>query len=518
MRKTWAKWAFLAVLVGVLAMPLFIIPSLGSAVFLSPDETATAVSARVFGTTGAMLLSDPVLKDAPWLHPRSYVTKGTAMVPVGFLGLPALLGIIWRVIGDWGLVLFTPLLALSVVYPLWRFTKQFGFAAQVTATATWLTLPTVVLYANRGLFPNLPAVCLAVWASYLVWEHRSHARAVLAGLCAGLALAMRPVEAVWMLVWFAAAWRFRSGRKPHRERASLLFAAGGCAVALIAVMIVAWRTYGSPFAVGYLLRDPVAGAPTMPSSQSVASVWPFGFHPRDVWYNLKTYVIGYLGPWFVVALIAMYAFMRRREARPFMFVGTWTLLAGLLMYGQSLYQDHVGVNVASVGNSFLRYLLTLAPLFAFSSAAVVSWLFLRLRAQHARTLTLILAGSLAILGVWTATQRDDEGILTSSQELLRYRAVRAAMNDTAFPNPIILSDRSDKIFFPGYRVASPLPPRQEILALVNGSPVPVLLYATTLDGRSLERWKGDGIQFRPIFQSLNETLYEMFPADLKPAP
>ena len=263
MRKSWSNYGLFAVFVGMLAIPLFGIPYLGSSVFLSPDETATAVSARMFGSTGTMRIDDPVLQTVPWLHPRSFVTQGTAMVPVGFLGLPMLMGIIWKALGEWGLVFFTPLLALSVLYPLWRFTKKFGVPAQIVAVATWLTFPTVILYSNRGLFPNLPAVCFSVWAAYLVWEHRSYARAILAGACAGIALPIRPVEAIWMLAWFAAAWRFRLGRKQHQERASLLLISAGCLLVLIAAMIVAWRTYGSPFAVGYLLRDPVVGVPSV---------------------------------------------------------------------------------------------------------------------------------------------------------------------------------------------------------------------------------------------------------------
>ena len=195
------------------------------------------------------------------------------------------------------------------------------------------------------------------------------------------------------------------------------------------------------------------------------------------------------------------------------FVFAWTLFAGLLMYGQALYQDHVGINVSSVGNSFLRYLLPLAPLCAIATAALVSWLYARLSVSHARILTLMFVGSLALLGQWTALQRDDEGIVTASQELMRYQTIRIDAQKAAWElvgqNAIVLSERSDKIFFPVYRVASPLPPRTEIRSLITGADIPVLLYASTLDSALLLKWNSDGIRLRPIFSSLNETLYQM---------
>ncbi|MBU1349206.1 hypothetical protein KJ781_04025, partial [Patescibacteria group bacterium] len=63
----------------------------GGGVFLSPDETAVAVAARFLGEHGTFRIAEPLVSDHSWLHPRSFVSTGDAMVPVGFLGMPFLM-------------------------------------------------------------------------------------------------------------------------------------------------------------------------------------------------------------------------------------------------------------------------------------------------------------------------------------------------------------------------------------------------------------------------------------------
>lgn len=508
MFRTWLfGFLFGLILIGQ-AILFFAIPSLGAAVFLSPDETATAVAARSFADQAKMSMEDPLLADAPWLHPRSFVAQGTAIVPVGFLGLPILLGLVWKVIGDMGLVLFVPLLVLSTAFPLWRLASRFRFAGQMATVITWLSFPAVLYYGNRGLFPNLPVVCFAVWAVYLIWEKRTVVRGMLAGACAGFALMIRPVEAVWILAWLALAWRLRQEPGSKHERRIMLLGFAVTLLVLAGAVVVAWRTYGSPWAIGYFLRDPVfATDGTVVAAPSAASMWPFGMHPRNVWFNVRSYIFGLLAPWALVALGALSVTLKERKNWPIILSAVWTFAVLAALYGEAIYQDHVGVNVISTGNSFLRYLLPLAVLFALSAGLLVKWCE-RFRVGG-RSLAILVVGLLALLGTWTAFARDDEGIVTSSRELVRYFQIRRSTIDTIGRSAIILAERSDKIFFPTFRAASPLPPRDVIFTLASASPVPVFLYAQTFDEQRLAEWNRSGLTLRPVLQSRQETLYEM---------
>jgi hypothetical protein len=490
----------------------FVIPFFGSVVFLSPDETANAVMARAFASQGTMRIEDPLLRDAPWLHPRSFVTQGNAMVPVGFLGLPMALGAVKWLFGEVMMLLFVPMLVISVAYPLWQFMKRFGRVSQIATVAAWFSFPTVVLYANRGLFPNLPVVCLVLWSSYFLWRSRSSVSFLLSGILFGFALTIRPVEFFWMAAWIWLAWRMRENHIELTFRRIGYFLVGAT-IPLGSACLIAWRTYGSPFAVGYVLHDSVIPAVQPTSSLakdggSILSRWPFGFHPRNVWFNVKAYLFGPWAPWTILAIASGALSWSKKGARPFILVSLWTVAVTVMLYGQAIYQDHVGVNITSMGNSFLRYLLPLTPIFAISVGRFVSYISeYAHKPRGAHALMSLAIAAVVLMGTSMALRSDNESILPATDELRRYVVIRASTFERFGPQTIVLSERSDKIFFPTFRAVSPLPPKEQIHELVEQAPATVAFFSTTLDPRGLVPWESAGIGLRPIFTNENQTMY-----------
>jgi len=490
-------------------LPLLILPTAGFASYLSPDETAVAVSAVNFGLSGRMGISEPLLAQFPWLHPRSFVSIGDAtMAPVGFLGLPMVVGIFGQAFGELVFLVFAALFVLSVIYPLIRFTESWHVGPRLLVVSVWLSFPTVILYANRGLFPNLNAVCLTIWAAYLIWRKRSAVRSLGAGLVLGLALAIRPVEVFWMLPWIWLAWQSREkGKHPH-ERKWFWYSAGGVVIIGIIYSYVAYLTYGDPFAIGYWMRDAVIVGAGGAASVAMAR-WPFGFHPMNVWFNVKNYLFGYLAPWTILTILAAIATWKQKRLRRAWFVGAWTIISLILVYGQAIYQDHVGLNVTSTGNSFLRYLIPLAPVAALAIGALAEWFTKKINRKYAYVLVGMIVVSLYIFGAWTALSRDDEGVLADVR-------VRKENTDILFDtmqlvpsNAIILSDRSDKIFFPAFTVASPLPPASEIYRLLQTTNRPVELYTRTLDPHRLYVLGSSNISVDELLSGQTESLYSL---------
>ena len=466
------RMTLLTLLVLAQSTLFFVIPSLGSSIFLSPDETANAAAARTFAQAGDLRVHNQLLREFPWLHPRSFVTQETAMVPVGFLGLPVLLAIVWTFVGEWGLILYTPLLAISVTYPLWRLSAGWGRRSQVATIATWMSFPTVILYANRGLFANVPVVCLTIWACYLLWERRTIPRGCVAGMCIGGALAMRPTEIIWILPLIALAWRCRRDRLQHREGRPLVCCILLTFLPLAFTSFVAWKTYGSPFAVGYFLRDPIATNAIMMNAETNALAsspriqWPFGIHPMNVMRNVWFYLVEMLWPW-TAALVAAFAVVwKKRDARPYLGVGIWTFGALVFIYGHGIYQDHVGVNVVSFGNSFVRYLIPLAVLVSFAVGVLV--------AKAPRHLAIAGSVFLAIAGTNLALRGGDESVIPARHELEKYLRIRTDVfalingrHPSTAENVVVLSDRGDKIFFPSsLLVTSPIPPATFVRSLL----------------------------------------------------
>lgn len=490
-----------------------ILPSVGTTVFLSPDETAVAVAARSQVETGSFATTVELVKTVPWLHPRSFVAQNDRIIPVGFLGMPALISLVVRVAGDTGMALFTPCLVLLTVIPLWSLARAWGRAAQLSVAVAWMTFPTVILYANRGLFPNLPVVCLTVWVVWLLVRFQHLAGYAIAGSLFGLAASIRPTEVPWMMLWCTVA--FVVATRGQSTRMRLLRFGSFLIPCMIVTGLMAWvgrETYGSWFSAGYQLRDPAAPsievAPTVTPPASVLETWPFGFHPRNVWFNVKSYLLWYLAPWAVLSVVALGMLWRDTKRS---LVGVAVATAGFLalLYGQGLYQDHVRVQNVSLANSFLRYMLPLVPLAVFGLGYLVSRLVRISRVGVAASMTLVIG--VVVFGVWTATIRDDEGIMANRTELFRYAAIRAESQELLDPYAVVLSDRSDKIFFPTFVAASPLPSVDRIRTLLTDAHVPVALFIRSVTDEQLDTWRASGVDLAALLTAGNETLYLAIP-------
>lgn len=496
------------IIILILGLGFFALPSQFLNVYLSPDETANATIAQAFSETGKFSLArNP---DFAWVHPRSFVSTPENIVPVAFLGMPAILAVIYRMLGYIGMSLFTPLLAISSVIPLWSFTRKLGRTGQIATTVSWMVFPSVLLYANRGLFPNLPVLCLAIWSSWLIWRYRNVSALLVSGALSGLALIIRPVEAVWILPWILTAWQYGE-KKQIRDnlRAGLIFLAPFVFI-LFAGAWLGRQTYGSWFTIGYRLRDieaPSIPGPKADSNQTAwLNSWPFGFHPLNVWFNAKAYLAIFLWPWFLVSLMAVFIAWKKNKSRLLIYLAVWTVLALSLIYGQSLYQDHVKQNQVSLANSFLRYLLPVAVIGAVSVGVCVSEL-VSYRRRLGIAVSIVFVFVLAGFSYWTAFSRDDEGLWQNRIELTKYAEVNLKTRALFEANggAVILSERSDKIFFPSLMAVSPLPARDRIRRLMEIKPV--ALYLRTQTPEQIESWSKDGIYLELLFTAGNESLY-----------
>src|SRR3989338_3674482 len=465
-----------------------ILPRTTTALFASPDETAVMLFARAWSPTVGFRLPHRLprdLADLVGLHPRSTVRQGDALVPVGFLGMPFLVMLAERVFTGLGAYL-TALLVLSPASPLWRLARRVSARVAWVTTLIYLTFPTILLYANRGLFPNLPVVAFGLWSVWAFRVVRGPWSVVIGGLTLGLALTIRPTEALWLLPWIA--WAIWMSKTTWRR---ILVACVVTTIVCLGGLWLAYQTYPGPRGwippIGYFLRD--STLETVPGSEPALSEvegfpvpdvsLPFGFHPRVMWRNVWTYFGSTLGPWFAASVLgAVIAVRRRRDTltRSFILVAGWTVGILLLVYGQAVYTDNIRGS-ASLANSFLRYMLPLTPLVAFGIALLV---------EDARTLpkrgTLVATGLVvffALYGVAVALNGDEESVLNTERQLVRYAEIRRLADENLDPGTVILSERSDKIFASGDFVAvSPFPPPETIDAIVRSSTTVVLFHRT----------------------------------------
>ena len=165
--------------------------------------------------------------------------------------------------------------------------------------------------------------------------------------------------------------------------------------------------------------------------------------------------------------------------------------------------DHIKPGAVTIGNSFLRYLLRC---FLWES------IFLKgIEKMFSATRFYGVAILLCLCGLFTVFAKDDEGLLATRRELRRYASIRAAAMELLPPDTVILSERSDKIFFPVFRTVSPLPSVSERVRLTQTPDTSVALFARPLSQAERDAWRAAGVVSQELESFVRERPYHLLP-------
>ena len=521
----------------------------GGKTLSSPDETAVLITAKHMASAYNGALEEPLVAQAGWLHPRSWVSQGEVIVPVGFLGWPWVLSLFIIIFGTALTKWVSVGIAASIVpamYVLLR--KAFSRPGSLLGILVLLCYPPFQLYLNRSLFPNPSIIAAVLWLTYAMQSNTKldtnstqlEKRSVIAkyfvsGVLFALICIIRPIELFWIGPWLlgvlAAQGHLtkKSLRSLLRQKTPLCAVIAGLMIVLLPMGIITTRTYGAPWRIGYFLRDnsvSLVGTDQIVSEQkgqSVVSLFAFGVHPRNIWWNIKSFALGYALPWTIVlTVISLYylspwiqvSIKYRKKLRSvwkeivlpdYRFIAA-ALGLGLLVayYGNGLYQDHIRPGSITVGNSFLRYLLPVALL----SAWAVAWCFDRIDKQYQKALIIFVA-CVSLFGGYHAILGDDEAIVSVIRSTRLNDQTREKTAEVLPQGAIVFSDRSDKIFFPDYRAVSPMPPIEQISKALEQIDTPSAYYSRPLSQKQKDEWRAQGMQLEELFAFDRFVLYRI---------
>lgn len=530
-KREWLALSALFVAAGIL---LSYLPFSGLNVFLSPDETGVFVAAKQWAEQGSAVIEEKLATSIPWLHPRSWISHESAIVPVGFLGWPWIISWFIRILGAGSASIGAMLIILSCIYPMYRLMRPIGKAPAFIGTIVAVTSPAFLLYGNRSLFPNAAIISLALWSAWMFrdlvvpamsdqWSDRI--KFILFGLLSGLMLAIRPVESVWIIPWFIVlGWNWRPSLKQS------LWIVLGLFFALAPLAWEAQVAYGGFWKAGYWMRGNSLITTTAPIPQNVYSpeLFPFGFHPKSILSNAYSFLGMTLFPWMVPLLIMfilvvvgiikgdetlnwlerLKKFVAGNRGKYFL-ASLWTFAFLVLYYGNGRYLDNINGN-ATIGNSYIRYLMPIG----FISALSLAWIYrLSSISKYGRPVVIAIAVLLALTGTWRAYAADEEGLLAGRTELARYAAIREAAGQWFEPGDIIISERSDKIFFPVYRAVSPLPPidQASLLSAAVEQGTGIGLFVRPMAQSQADLWRKVGLEPVELAVFGREKLYRLQP-------
>ncbi len=422
-------------------------------VFVSPDENAAFVFARTLAKTGSLVIPEPLNENfAGLLHPRSALGFGASIVPGGFLGFLVLTGTVAAIFGSYSMFIVTPLLAILAIFA-WRDFIQKVFSNQLLANlaAFFLAIhPAFWYYTGRVMMHNVAFLAFIVFA--LWFGSKGQRWLVASGLCLGMALFIRPVEAWWLVpsaITLALVTRTR-----------VLPIVFGILPPIILMLVTQQATFGSLFTTGYTAHyayEITGGA--LETSLAESSPWslvlPFGFHEMNILKNLRDYVFG-LYPWMTIpAILGLVMVILTRELsdrrwQVAIALGAAISLWLIVLYGSWLTVDNPDPTIASLANSHVRYWL---PIFVVASlyaaqATTVLWSKYKWGALAVLGLCFTLSAQLVFFG--------HDGFVPTRAALDSFAKKREIILLNTEEQAIIIVDRADKYLFPYRRVVTPL--------------------------------------------------------------
>ena len=411
--------AILAALVYAVGMPL----ARGADnmwVLNSPDAAAVQVAARSFAHTGNLTWEPAGSWPAESSAPRSFTRVGAGWAPGSYAGLPALYGLLAALVGLLPLVWLTPLLGGLGVWLMYVLARRWrGHRVGLTAAALLAVTPAYWYASSQPFTPTIPFLVLLM-AAVVAFSSRRAFSFVLGGLALGLALAIRPHEALWVL---PAAAAMMVGRITWRQFG---LAALGFVLPVVAAVRIQLTTYGYLLGSGYSLASAGDGG-------------PFSFNVRALVTNVWRYVVELHGYLLALAAVGVATTMRGvAGSRRYLIVLLVVAVGLLAIYGGYVVHDSPGIAEPTIGNSQVRYLLPLLVLLVPLAAGLAS------RLPLVGIVAAVALSATISYGIVVAAPGD--GTRAVRQTLATNASIQRQVLDVTDDATLIIAGRLDKLF------------------------------------------------------------------------
>jgi len=447
----------------------------GHLIFNWPDEMANSAFVGQFVDTGKFNLPEE-LNSAVGniIHPRSTnVRADGAIVPTAFLGFTIVYGLQAKLIGLAAVNFLTPLFGVLAALALFGLARNvFNLRVALISFVLCLTLGTIYYYSSLVMLPNVFFVFCALAAFYFLSncgkEGRNH-QLLFVGFFLALAAVTRPMEAIWLILpLLVCLFVYRDAYAPAKFLIILL----GSILPVGLFCYYNYQTYGAIFSSGYLQGGAASlldGLPSEVVSGEAAPAWqnylrlvfaPFGFYERTIWSNVYNFIIKLLWPYLVLSTVGLgfwlvERFKRKATMEQSVFVVSGLLISAFLIiyYGSWQFADALVVDNNTISNSFARYWLPIHLFFIPLIAYAVDFVWQHdWRPPIKYALATVVVVGLAWYSFRLTYLTPGDGLLAQKSIMQSYYARYDAVKKLVAPESIIIFDRTDKLFFPEYRL------------------------------------------------------------------
>ncbi|MBU1131897.1 hypothetical protein KKC32_01430 [Patescibacteria group bacterium] len=483
-------------------------------IFGWPDEMANHFFISQFIETNHFSLAVPEnIELQNVIHPRSVNIFNSNLVPMGFLGMLILYGIIGKLIGASAVLFLTPLLAVFAVFFFYGIIKiVFNRKIAFISAVLLFTLATYCYYANMAMLSNILFIFLLLAGIYFILKSADNrSKLVYTGIGALLissSLIVRTSEIMFVapliIIPFIAYYREINWRQ------IIIF----LSVLLFPILLLCYFNndlYGNCFSLGYLkmngaenIIDRLPGEFSVDSGSSLISYFklaiiPFGFHPRLIFFNLNKYFFHLLWPYFFLFLgglsVWFFNFYKKNYSKKesifiLSFFASCFFLC--ISYGSWQFLDPIVLKYNTIGSSYARYWI---PLNIFMLPVIAYLFFHILEMKKFKIFKYIVIVfftiALSAFSLVLAFYSPQDG-LVDQREIISGNYDKAASVDRMIEkNAIVITDRADKLFFPRRRTVVFNSDDSIFPKLKKAIETEQIYYFTTMSDAEIERLNGE---------------------------
>jgi len=440
--------------------------------FTWPDETANYFFIKNYIEHSNSSVPEPLNEiGSDLIKPRSFNVYNHNLVPGSFLGMLLIYGLIGKIVGL-GLIKFlTPLLAILAGLFFYKIVlKIFEPKIAFLSALLFFINPAWWYYANLSMLPNISFITFILIGLYLLLkvdrdkEQKNWLWVILGAFFIGLALIIRTNEFLWILgsLIFLAICYFRKIKWQYL----ILFLA---MMLLVFVPIFYYNqlTYGHPLSFGYLrLENGQSLTSQLPTefktSQSNALnfvkflILPFGLHPQTILKNLYNYYFLLFWWLFLGAVWGGFIFIKDYQDKKhgiYFLLGLGISLYLLVYYGSWSFTDQLTLALNKIGISYVRYFL---PIYILSLPLVAIFLNSLPALFKNKKIKILLSLFLALIflgfSINAVYLAGNDNLFKIKQYIKNYSEFNKKVVGLTENEAVIISQRSDKIFFPERKV------------------------------------------------------------------
>jgi hypothetical protein len=447
----------------------------GHLIFNWPDSNANYFFSQLFAQTFHFFHFEPLnLLTDNLLHTRSINVLNANLVPMTWLWPLLVFALFSKVFSSLGLLFLTPILAATAIFLFYRlvslvFASDFlGFISAVLLAflAPWL------FFANEVMLPNIMFITSLLAALYFFSKNTDKTFIIFSLLFLSTVM-MRPNELVWLL--FLLGFLFFYCKSFFDKKRIIIFFILTVLAAAFSLLLNK-LTYGNYLAFGYLNFQ----ANTLPTEFAQANfsllkfwqflILPFVWETKIFFSNIYHYLFLLIWPYYIFGLFGIIPIFKNNLTASkinkkiwlrYLLVVLFLSLVILIYYANWNLADPLVKTYNTISISFVRYFLPiyilLIPLVALGIVFLTDLLTLKFKVnvKFKFILVLFFILILSIFSFRLAFFAPHDGLLKTRENIINYYQQFQAVKLIVPSSAVLMTDRSDKIFFSYYSVIVP---------------------------------------------------------------